>query len=290
MSIKIYNAYLCDKNYTMYEMMQKIAELRDVIRQEARKKRTEYVVKEYVHYMDYLDIFGVEPAKAHYAQLQLTTENAKKLSEHSMRNIWSLLAKNVRAQDVWLSTLDNYFIDKTYEDSNSRLRMDSDFDYNCSITVIPMENQQLLMAFGNQDFIDIIRKQPWLSDYHYQNQTDAPHGISDEEWEERKRTWNKAIGPDYIPANHGMEIKLFDSAQDFIHTPILEGLSQFEPDLQERAKWLMDYMKDYPNPPTGSYSVEWIRYLRSAEYLDWYKKRFDEVIQKLPDISVLWQA
>ena len=46
--------------------------------------------------------------------------------------------------------------------------------------------------------------------YHYQNQCDKPDDISDEEWNKRESDWNTAIGPDYIPANHGLQVQLFN--------------------------------------------------------------------------------
>ena len=49
-----------------------------------------------------------------------------------------------------------------------------------------------------------------IADYHYQNQTDEPDNISDAEWKRRAKDWDKAIGPDYIPLNHGMEFTLLD--------------------------------------------------------------------------------
>lgn len=41
-----------------------------------------------------------------------------------------------------------------------------------------------------------------ILDYHYQNQTDQPENISDEEWKERAKVWNK------IDLNNSVEIRI----------------------------------------------------------------------------------
>ncbi len=290
MSIKIYNAYVCDQNYSMYNLMQKLLSAKQEIRRLAQESRTRYVAKLYTHYLDYLAIFGADAVKEQLQRAEENLGNSKGLSVHTMKNIWKVLSAESVDKESLRFYVDAYFAEKAYEDSNSKLRMDSEFDFNSSVVIVPMEDKQLLMYFGSDDGRDVIKHLPWLSDYHYQNQTDAPKGISDEEWELRRQTWEKAIGPDYRPINHGMEIKLFDSAYDFIHLSYeAEKLHDYEPAIEERAKWLIDYMNDYPNPPKGSYSVEWVKYLRSAEYIDWKKARLKELMQKLKEIPVDWK-
>lgn len=67
------------------------------------------------------------------------------------------------------------------------------------------------MYFGNTDIRRFIENHEMFEDYHYQNQCDKPDDISDEEWDKRESDWNDAIGPDYIPANHGWQIRLFNT-------------------------------------------------------------------------------
>lgn len=287
MSTKIYYAYICDKNYDMYSLMQKIQELRSIVRGVAVEKRAEYLAKEYVYYMDYLAIFGTKAAQEMYDKLKAEPKEKLKLSDYSMRALWKYLASDTKDKNCILETLSTYFENRAYEDSSSKLSLDSDFDYNCSIVVIPMEDKQLVMSFGNNDLKKIVSEQPWLSDYHYQNQTDAPARISDEEWEERKQTWNKAIGPDYRPDRHGFEHVLFDSTTDFVTMPIPTDLGRFTPSVDERVERLVDCMTDYPNPPEGSYGVQWVKYLRSPEFLNWRQEKRIELAEKLKNIPVL---
>ena len=76
--------------------------------------------------------------------------------------------------------------------------------------VIPYKNDVLAMLFGNVDVLSAVRRSKYLVDFHYQDQTDKPDEISIEEWNEREKVWDEAIGPDYIPARHGMTLTLVD--------------------------------------------------------------------------------
>ena len=283
MSIKIYNAYVCDENYSMHSIVQKMQDVRREIRQAAETKRAEYLAKEYVYYMDYLAIFGHGAAQQMYEKLESNKEEKRKLSDYAIRSLWKCLAENNDKNHI-VDRIATYFENRAYEDSASRLRIDSDFDYNCSVVIIPLEDKQLLMYFGNPELQEVVRNQPWLSDYHYQNQTDHPKSISDDEWEERRVTWEKAIGPDYRPINYGLGFTLFDSAYDFIGVNIPNNLSQFTPPMEERVSRIVDCMTDYPNPPQGGYSVEWVKYMRSPEFLNWRKEKAQEVQLKLEQL------
>ena len=285
MSIKIYNAYICDKVYSMYEFMQKAKELRAEIVRLANEKRKHYIVSQCVHLQDFRAIRGLEATQM--MRTKLAANKKEKMSDYSLVDMWKVISEEEFDTRSLMGAIDSHFLNKAYEDSKSNRRMDSDFDYNCSMLIIPTEDKQLVLVFGNEDLTEIVKKQSWLRDYHYQNQTDAPANISDEEWAERKKTWDAAIGPDYLPVNHGMEITLCDSGRDFLFGFMEEewtkDLTPYIPSEEDRVKWLIDYYDDYPTPPEGSFSVEWIRYLRSKEYLDWKQEKFDFLMLKIKE-------
>ena len=75
------------------------------------------------------------------------------------------------------------------------------------------EDRIFTMLFGSADIINAVVSETetdMLSDWHFQNQTDRPEGISEEEWNAREKSWDKMIGPDYIPARHGVKVELTD--------------------------------------------------------------------------------
>ena len=291
MSTKIYNAYICDRVYSMHEMMQKAQSMRTEIIKLAQEKRKNFIISHCVHFQDFRAVKGIRETQNMRARL--AAEKKESLSDYSLVDIWKVVAEDqIDAQEL-MSAVDGYFTNKAHEDGKSNRRIDSDFDFNCSMLVIPLEDKQLIMVFGNDDLTEVVKQQPWLSDYHYQNQTDHPAHISEEEWEERKKTWEQAIGPDYLPINHGMEIVLFNSSRDFffdfVNAEFMDNYPAYIPSVEDRAKWLIDYCDDYPNPPTGSYSVEWVKYLRSPEYLNWKEDRLKQLKEKLADVSITWQ-
>lgn len=288
MSTKIFNAYICEENYSMYELSKKLQDLKYLIQESARAKRSAYVTREFVHHQDFLAIFGQGAAQRFYEELPLRQKEQKTLVEMNYLSIWKIVAYNPFDYKQLRNVIDNYFVEKAYEDGKSPYRIDSTLDFNASVVVIPTEDKLLLMYFGNSDFGDIVESQEWLSDYHYQNQTDRPLYISDEDWEERRQTWERAIGPDYTPINHGMQVELFSSGRGFLNLDPREYLEKDKPSLEERAKWLLDYMHDYPNPPEGPYSVQWVKYLHSPEYLNWREERFNQLMKKLQEVPLVW--
>ena len=287
MSTKIYNAYIFDKVYSLHEIMQMFESVKKEMAQYVSVAKSRYVTREMVHLYDFVSFF--EPEKVASMVEKHNKIDLKKLADYDMKQIWDFLANKPEETKMVKEILARYFDNKAYDDSQSNRRIDSCFDYNAEVTIIPMENKTLLMYFGNPDMRDFVTKMPCLSDYHYQNQTDQPASISDEEWEMRRRDWEKALGNDGVPSKHGMTIQLFNCAVDMfgmLEAPINE---QDVPNFEDRAKWLMDYMDDYPNPPTGNSSIEWMRYLRNPEYLEWRKRTLESTQEKLMSIPAVYK-
>ena len=282
MSTKIYNAYIFDKVYTMHEIMQMFESVRKDMAAHVRQAKSRYTTRELVHLYDFLAYFGPARVAKMYERYQ-GMEN-KKLSDYDMKLIWDILNSKPENVESVKEVLGRYFDNRAYDDSESKRRIDSTFDYTAEVVIIPLEDKMLLMYFGNSDMHEIVENLPYLADYHYQNQVDKPESISDEEWEQRKNDWEKALGSDGIPARHGMSVQLFNCGYDMFAIPVAPFDEANIPTIEERAKWLMDYMDDYPNPPEGDASVNWCRYLRSPEYLEWKKNRLEEVQEKLKEI------
>ena len=289
MSIKIYNAYICDKVYSMHELMQKVKTLRAEIVQLANNKRKHYIVSQCVHLQDFRAVRGLKETQMMRAKL--AANKKEKMSDYSLVEMWKVVSEEEFDTRTLMDAIDSHFLNKAYEDGKSNRRIDSDFDYNCSMMVIPMENKQLVLVFGNDELTEVVKNQPWLRDYHYQNQTDCPANISEEEWEQRRKDWDEAIGPDYLPVNHGMEIKLCDSGRDFLFGIMEEEWTKdfppYVPSVEDRVKWLIDYFDDYPDPPSGSYSVDWVKYLRSEKYLNWKQQKYGFLVEQIKEHSVV---
>lgn len=286
MSTKIYNAYIFDKNYSFYEIRTMLDAVRNDVAKLVHEAKSRYITQEFVHMHDFLNYFGLEKAQTQYDNFAVSADKSKRRSDKIMENAWRMICANHAYTKTLQVYLGEYFNEKAYEDSKSNFAIDFEFDYNCEVVLFPLKDKTLLMYFGNSDLRKVVDNLPYLSDYHYQNQTDKPENVSEEEWNQRKKDWDEALSRDGIPTKHGLTVKLFDCEYDLVGMSEPELREDDVPSLEERAKWLLDYMGDYPNPPKGGYSVEWVRYLRSPEYLEWREKRLGEIQEKLKDMPV----
>lgn len=95
--------------------------------------------------------------------------------------------------------LDEFF--KTYAYS----RVNSPFNIDASVMIYPL-GKKLYVQF----FLDRDAKIPkTFADYHYQNQSDQPEDVTNKEWKQREKTWDRILGRSNmlfcrdIPANAG---------------------------------------------------------------------------------------
>lgn len=107
--------------------------------------------------------------------------------------------------------------------ANDRTIMTAKYDFAASIAIFTYKKRQFIMAFGNH-FTDLLsdiltsddpeytqfREKYNLKDYHYQNQTDQPEDISDEDWNDRRHTWDILL-PTGVPAKDGICINISDN-------------------------------------------------------------------------------
>lgn len=293
MSTKIYNAFKFKKKLSLDELNTKVLGIRnDVLRKAQIEYLKEYVSK-YVFFYDQHNIFSDEWVDAKIKRLQEFVETEKDNQTKSIyeRNI--SIREHFRDKDYAHSFI---HIDWLLEDFHS---VDSKYygdDYKCELLIIPCGTKLLAMMFGNWRLIDTVVKLLDLDDYHYQNQTDRPESVSSRAWNNRAKVWDKAIGPDYIPINHGFTynmvedryislygIRLSDNS-DLINRELIMSLI---PSVDTRVKQLINDCDDYPNPPTDKDYRSWSAYKRTDEYKEWYQKKFDELKSKVEALDVM---
>lgn len=68
------------------------------------------------------------------------------------------------------------------------------FDFGVSITVRECEGRFYLIPYDRMGVLKFLRRDPRVSDFHYQNQTDRPPRMTNREWGHRRRTWDKMFG------------------------------------------------------------------------------------------------
>lgn len=121
-------------------------------------------------------------------------------------------------------------------------------DYKMEICYIPYKDTILGIYVGDERYYDIIRDCPYLTDFKTYDV--KPAFLSEEDWKERKESWDNAIGPDYVPGKHGLWFTLFDPGNyDLVHkicdTSLMDNaLKKAYYDIQKRGSSISIYRHD----------------------------------------------
>lgn len=258
MSIKIYNGYRFDRNYTIRELDEKLIELRKQIQLAAEKIFTKQILDEWLYIYDCYTFFGEETA----------LKRMKKYEKEPQNLNWDHVLHEV-----------TFYIEDKIRKSKSSTKRDFEYDYQCEIHILPITRKLLFLYYGEkEEFLKIVENQKYVMEYHYQNQTDKPENISASSWKTRKNDWDKAI-IDYIPNNHGFTVSLV-SPDNFpiISSSFLKNINPEIANIEKRAKALA-YDIDYPCEKMT------ISVLCSKEYKDFIKKNTDEISKKLKQFN-----
>lgn len=274
MSTKIYDAFKFDRQYSVLEIGQLADKWRKDIAEIAEQKYAALYVKQLIYYYDLYKIRGVEFIKNRADEAKAA--GRKTYSTEMLADI------AVNGYKYLLIHIDRYLRECIKTDEIIQ------YEFRCKMTIHPLPRKTLCMLFSGNDFYSYMIKRPELEDYHYQNQTDRPESISRYAWNRRRDDWDKAIGPDYIPINHGISVTLFDAessnATCIITNKILHDLKnhpELLPDINKRAKKIAETFET-PDKDLKSMSVsEIMRYTRSEEYKTWMDSKIQEILPNL---------
>lgn len=281
MSTKIYDAFKFDKQYSVLEIGQLADKWRKDIAVIAEQKYAALYVKQLIYYYDLYKIRGVEFIK----------QLVKKSEESGKETYTTRMLKDMAANGYkyLLLHIDRYLRENIKTDEFLQ------YDFRCKMTIHPIPRKTLCMVFAGREFYDYLENQPELKDYHYQNQTDRPDEISSRAWNKRRDDWDKAIGPDYVPINHGMSITLLEPESSngmcFITNTILHDMKDHQelmPDVNKRAKRIAETFEN-PDKNLDNMSVsEIMTYTRSDEYKAWMNSKIQEILPQLDtDITTI---
>jgi len=117
-----------------------------------------------------------------------------------------------------------YFKAKLYRDSDYTktefFKKYASFGYesvNEDCVVIAHKGELYLkfhIGFNFRDLKNKISKSKKLKDFHYQNSSDCPKGISENEWNDRKKTWDRILGDNRTFGECGFVFKFY-TFEDF---------------------------------------------------------------------------
>lgn len=196
MSLKIYNAYTINiPNTNLYSLQQIFDKLRTEITDATTASIQKKIVKKCLYYYYFKQLHGNILVEQMLQQTAITNNTGVEIHK-----IWEAVKTNNYTE---LYNLTRQRILTQIRNSN-----DNNINYDAKLQIVPLKNKILAMFFSSDDMEHFISNHPAFSDYYYQNQTDKPDEISDAEWEQRRSDWEAAIGPDYIPCNHGFTVEL----------------------------------------------------------------------------------
>lgn len=292
MSTKIYDAFIIKaKNPTSFPTLIDIA-------QSARCRMLD-AFRDNFGKTVLIRLFKIVDLVAFYGDDILEMDKFKQLNDNNKELIQKWIKiKNTHPSNsdverhlmLWYSAVDSMTtslkeLEKEYHQSNHKAK----------IMFIPCGRKTLGMFFGDCSYYDILFDDTEnIVDYHYQNQTDKPDNISDAEWKRRAKDWDRAIGPDYIPLNHGMEFTLLDYSNieedmlmiksgkyiynkyfnDIASKRIVNILATVDPD--------KGMFPEMPDDMTPSECINIIKQVKSTtEYKEWKAKTKKEIADKL---------
>jgi hypothetical protein len=183
MSTKIYDAFKFEG--TIQELMQELFLIRDKYWEQRRNDLKEWGCMSLAAILDY---------------------------DHVTKNIEPYYLKNFRdaKEDIRNKPLYAQDFDTLNKILQAQIqsRLNDPLNFQASVIIYPNEDGIYLQFFGLRDNSEYINDR--FTDIHYQNQTDMPEDISEEEWDKRRETWDKIFERNSIPSNTGLSFPLIE--------------------------------------------------------------------------------
>ena len=226
MSTKIHNGLIL-KGCTLEEALQRLKKIRPACVERAKLATARQVAKKVVYRMDF-------------------SENWQALDRKDRKAVWQITEDFRKAQ-----------IAVTGEGIRS-----TTWDSSLDVCLIPSEGDLLALVYLEQDhgYWDLL-KGIGFTDFHYQNSTDKPDAITEEEWSQRSEKWDIAIPRGTVPCNVGVTYHLVtwdDFGEALFNRPLIEaqvpseesrrkavavGLTEIEVGRNHKGMRLMEMMR-----------------------------------------------
>lgn len=134
------------------------------------------------------------------------------------------------------SFADNLLRDK-YKKIKTTMQRDPEYDFEFEVCFMPCDERTLALLYVEQEkYTSIWENHPKVKDYHYQNQTDRPKGISKAEWEERSISWDKALAVTQGGGSGAAGLSMHTFGHYGIPFIQAEDILKYMPTLEQRAR------------------------------------------------------
>lgn len=174
---------------------------------------------------------------------------------------------------------------------------DPEIDIECNILFIPYRSHLYGILYCDQEkWKSLWLSLPFISDFHFQNQTDPPEKVSDRDWKERSRVWNSIFNSCSVPAYLGFNREIVENRFYFeVQKKLEKDFSFFVPSFEKRVenvvkeKLCVEYYstegKEQLNSPYLSFSkyLDWLDKPEIKDLKEEYRKIIEEKIEKDTD-------
>lgn len=157
-------------------------------------------------------------------------------------------------------------------------------DFQCDVIIFPEigTGRTLALLFSeNQTFKDCFLDDALVSYLGWWNNSDKPDDVTEEEWDQRGKDWDRAVGND-VPARRGLSrsYETF-SGPNVTSTEIIAAMEPLEKRVRHLA--LESVMSDYPVKPDKDSIGSW--YHAAKEWTSEGTRLKDRTAQILPLMS-----
>ncbi len=255
MSLKIYDAYIINiPSPNIYNLQQIFDNLRTEITNATMASIQKKIVKKCLYYYYFKQLHGNMLVEQMLQQTAITST-----TDEEIHKIWETVKTDKYAELYDL--IRQRMLNKIKNSNNTDVKLQ----------IVPLKDKILAMFFGNNKMEHFISDHSAFFDYHYQNQTDKPNKISDAEWEQRRTDWEAAIGPDYIPCNHGFTVELVNV--EYILNNIFFNKTQIqlpsESEILEELRGTMRSITLVKGYPYSTKASDWKKFIESDAYKKW---------------------
>lgn len=158
---------------------------------------------------DFVELFGqLQRFRKRIASLTETTAG-EYMASRVVRMLDETCANEMPLGENFLSKVSREFRDDVAEIKKTGYRNPS-VDFEFKVMIFPYKGEFYGMIFTEQSaWANALRDEKWVSEYAYHDSTDdTPPGVSYKDYRKRATVWKAIIGPDYVPAAHGVEMDL----------------------------------------------------------------------------------
>lgn len=219
------------------------------------------------------------------AQLHSLREQAKKNSEEYFINNPTISIGEETSKDDVLNTKGNpearnkfsWDLMRTLRNELGKTwRSNGSCNFKLEVCIIPWTDGNIYGTLY-EDYIDANRKLVLTiaDDYHYQNQTDKPDSISDEDWDERARVWN-AIFDKYWSAGEAGCLYTIVGADDLDVSTVEKMLEKFDELFFDEKGYVLSVKSSLPEKELKKINFESQIKLSSdfvsCNYVGWFRQ------------------